>query len=123
MWNQSHGVLGDAGSGFFSPRTVAGSVSPGVGAGLPRRAMSGQGILAEAVDLGIAHAVEIIVILIVLTDVIHAEVEIFAVAATTFRRLVRTRLLAALPLAERRTRFLLGALRALGRQANAVEIF
>ena len=50
--------------------------------------MTRQGVLAETVDLGVAHAVEVIVFLIVLPHVVHAEVEIFTIAAAALRRLV-----------------------------------
>ena len=107
--------------GFGGSGAVARAVRPGVGAGFPGRPMAGQRVLAEIIDLGVAHAVEIIVLVIVLADVIHAEVEVLAVAATAFRRLMRTGLIAALPLAAMRARFLLGALLALRGHADAVE--
>ena len=85
--------------------------------------MAGQRVLAEVVDFRVAHAVEIIVLLIVLANVIHAKLEILAVAATTLRGFMQAGFIAALPLALRRARFLLGALLALRADADAIEIF
>ncbi len=83
--------------------------------------MAGQRVLTEARNLGVAHAFEIIVLLIVLADMIHAELEILAVAATTLRRLVQTGFIAALPLALGRARFLLGALLALSNRRGVLS--
>jgi len=55
--------------------------------------------------------------------VIHAEVEVLAVAATAFRRLMGTGLVTALLLAAIGARFLLGALLAPRGHADAVKEF
>ena len=50
-----------------------GAVRPGVGADLPGRPVAGQRVLLEVLDLGVAHAVEVVVGGIVLAHVIDAE--------------------------------------------------
>ena len=85
--------------------------------------MTGQSVLAEVADFRVAHAVEVVIFLIILPNVIDTKIEVLAVAATTLGRFVGTGLFAALPLAQRRARFLLGAALALRRDADAIEKF
>ena len=46
---------------------------PGVGANLPGRPVAGQGVLLEGLDVGVLHAVEVVVGRVVLADVVGAE--------------------------------------------------
>src|SRR5689334_10849283 len=78
-----------------------GAVGPGVRADLPRRPMAGHGVLLEVRDLGVAHAIEIVVGGIVLAHVIDAKREVLAIASAPFRSAMRSRPAAPLPLARR----------------------
>ena len=60
--------------GFGGPAAIARAVRPGVGARFPGRPVTGDRILAEIIDLGVAHAVKVIVAVVVLAHMIDAEV-------------------------------------------------
>ena len=86
--------------------------------------MSSQGVFLEIRDLAVAHAVEIIVRMVVFAHMVDAEVEIFPVVAAALGSPVRCRLAAAFPLAgwvARRGRRVLG--RAFGRGTDGIKVF
>ena len=64
--------------------------------------MAGHSVLAEAFDLGIAHAVEVVVGRIVLTHVIHAKKVELPLPPAALGRTMQPRLSASFPLAQRR---------------------
>ena len=86
--------------------------------------MSRQSILLEVRDLPIAHAVEVVIRVIVLAHMVDAEVEIFPVVAAALGSAMRCRLATPLPLAGWVPRFgrrIFG--RTFGRGADGIEVF
>src|SRR4029079_7514911 len=98
----------------------------GVGAHLPGRAMAGQRVLLVARDGVGIHALKEVVVLVVLTDVVEAEVKILPRILPALRRAMRALVLAARPLAHggflARLRLLLRA-QLVGLDANRIEEF
>ena len=84
--------------------------------------MTSNGVFAELIDLSVAHAVEVIVAVVVLADMINAKVIKLAFFATAHGRAVRAGLVAALPLARRR-RIARGCGVLLAGDANTIEKF
>ena len=95
------GSLVAAAARFRAGAAVARAVRPGVGARLPGRPMADHAVLLVGLDLGVAHAVEVIVGGVELAHVIEAEQIILPLVAPAARRAMRARGLAALPLASR----------------------
>ena len=91
----------------------------------PGRAVAGHGIFLEIGDFCVVHAVEIVVRLVVLPDMVNAEMEKLAIMAAALGRAMGPWLFAALPLA-RRLALACGALGsfglASGRDADFVEV-
>src|SRR5439155_9196998 len=94
--------LGEHLEGIGSRVERALALGAGIGAHLPGRAMAGQRVLLVARDVFRIHALEEIIGLVVLADVIEAEVPVFARVRAALRRAVRALVLAARPLAHYR---------------------
>ena len=100
---------------------VARAVRPRVGAHLPGGPVAGDAILLVGLDIGVAHALEVVVRGIELPHVVKAEQIIFAFVTATPGGAVAPRSRAASPLAGRR--LLARSLLVVLPDADAVEIF
>lgn len=95
--------------------------SGGVGCRRPSRAIASDRILLEFRDFAVGQTGEIIEILIIFPDMIHAEMKVFTLAHAPDRRTMRARLIATVPLAAGTAGLLFRFL--LGTDADAVEKF
>src|SRR5262245_4108932 len=100
---------------------VARAMRPRVRAHLPGRPVAGDAILLVGLDIGVAHALEVVVRGIELPHVVQAQQIIFALAAATLRSAVAPGRRATPPLAGRR--LLARSLLMVLPDADAVEVF